>query len=135
MSNLEQAARQALEALQLCANGEDDTILTRDALSALRTALEQPEQEQEPYCWKVLGAVGEFTGYYAEQEAKATAKRIGSTCEAFPLYVAEQPAPKREWVGLTDEEIAQGLKESWVTEQAFKSAVWWAEAKLKEKNT
>ena len=43
-------------------------------------------------------------------------------------------SPKREWVGLTDEEIAQGLKESWVTEQAWQSAVWWAEAKLKEKN-
>jgi hypothetical protein len=41
---------------------------------------------------------------------------------------------KKQWVGLTDEEIAQGLKESWVTEQAWQSAVWWAEAKLKEKN-
>ena len=42
---------------------------------------------------------------------------------------------KREFVGLTDEDIAQGCKESWVTEQAWQSAVWWAEAKLKEKNT
>ena len=42
---------------------------------------------------------------------------------------------KREWVGLTDEEIEQGCKESWVTLQAWQSAVWWAEAKLKEKNT
>lgn len=42
--------------------------------------------------------------------------------------------PQRTWVGLTDEEIAQGCKESWVTEQAFQSAVWWAEDKLKEKN-
>ena len=42
---------------------------------------------------------------------------------------------QRTWVGLTDEEIAQGCKESWVTEQAWQSAVWWAEAKLKEKNT
>ena len=41
---------------------------------------------------------------------------------------------KKQWVGLTDEEIAQGLKESLVTEQAWQSAVWWAEAKLKEKN-
>lgn len=41
---------------------------------------------------------------------------------------------EKQWVGLTDEEIAQGLKESWVTEQAWQSAVWWAEAKLKEKN-
>jgi hypothetical protein len=43
--------------------------------------------------------------------------------------------PQRTWVGLTDEEIAQGCKESWVTEQAWQSAVWWAEEKLKEKNT
>lgn len=43
--------------------------------------------------------------------------------------------PQRTWVGLTDDEIAQGWKESWVTEQAFQSAVWWAEEKLKEKNT
>ena len=43
--------------------------------------------------------------------------------------------PQRTFVGLTDEEIAQGCKESWVTEQAWQSAVWWAEEKLKEKNT
>ena len=43
--------------------------------------------------------------------------------------------PKREWVGLTDEEIAEGAKQSWVHKQAFESAVWWAEEKLKEKNT
>ena len=42
---------------------------------------------------------------------------------------------QRTWVGLTDEEIAQGNKESFVTQQAFESAVYWAEAKLKEKNT
>ena len=41
---------------------------------------------------------------------------------------------EKEWVGLTDDEIEQGCKESWVTEQAWQSAVWWAEAKLKQKN-
>jgi hypothetical protein len=41
---------------------------------------------------------------------------------------------QRTWVGLTDEEIEEGIKQSWVTEQAFQSAAWWAEAKLKEKN-
>jgi hypothetical protein len=45
------------------------------------------------------------------------------------------PTAQRTWVGLTDEEIDEGCKQSWVTEQAFQSAVWWAEAKLKEKNT
>jgi hypothetical protein len=48
------------------------------------------------------------------------------------LYTGPQ---QRTWVGLTDEEILQGNKESWVTLQAWQSSVWWAEAKLKEKNT
>ena len=47
----------------------------------------------------------------------------------------QEYAHQRQWVGLTDEEIEQGCKESWVTEQAWQSAVWWAEKKLKEKNT
>ena len=42
---------------------------------------------------------------------------------------------KKPWVGLTPEEIEQGCKESWVTLQAWQSAVWWAEERLKEKNT
>jgi hypothetical protein len=42
---------------------------------------------------------------------------------------------KKPWVGLTDEEIEEGHKDSWVTKQAFESAVWWAEKILKEKNT
>ena len=50
-------------------------------------------------------------------------------------YLTTTTPQQRTWVGLTDDEIEQGIKESWVTEQAFQSAVWWAEAKLKEKNT
>ena len=42
---------------------------------------------------------------------------------------------KPAWQGLTDEEIAEGIINSWVIGQAFESAVWWAEAKLKEKNS
>lgn len=42
--------------------------------------------------------------------------------------------PSKPWVSLTDEEIAEGAKQSWVDKQAFESAVWWAEEKLKEKN-
>ena len=53
---------------------------------------------------------------------------------ARELGLDYEPA-QRPWQGLTDEEIEQGCKESWVTEQAWQSAVWWAEAKLKEKNT
>jgi hypothetical protein len=50
---------------------------------------------------------------------------------AQPLYTAP---PKREWQGLTDEEIAEGQRNSWVDKQAFESAVWWAEERLKDKN-
>ena len=42
---------------------------------------------------------------------------------------------KPVWQGLTDAEIEEGQKQSWVDKQAFESAVWWAEAKLKEKNS
>ena len=43
--------------------------------------------------------------------------------------------PEKEWIGLTDEEIREGNRQSWVTIQGWESAVWWAEEKLKEKNT
>ncbi len=62
----------------------------------------------------------------------------GFICQKhFEIYDARIPEPEsqRQWVGLTDEEIEQGCKESWITEQAWQSAVWWAEARLKEKNT
>ena len=53
--------------------------------------------------------------------------QLGKKCKNTPA--------QRTWQGLTDEEIEQGCKESWVTEQAWQSAVWWAEAKLRSKNT
>ena len=62
-------------------------------------------------------------------EVTEAAKKV---LEAMQWMLDKQ---KRTWVGLRDEEIEQGCKESWITEQAFQSAVWWAEAKLKEKNT
>ena len=185
MTTLENAARQALETLETISVDVKTTPnayeAQRQAIAALSQALEQPADEL--YCWKVEGVTSEFTGYYAEEEAKATATRIGGTCQAFPLYVRPQPAlqaaieqqpvawlteaawgtdvslekpdfgksewkapepkvtplytepPKRKWVGLTDEEIAQGNTESWVTIRAWQSAVWWADERLKEKNT
>jgi hypothetical protein len=42
----------------------------------------------------------------------------------IPLYTAP---PKREWVGLTDEDLTQ------FTDEFYKGAVW-AEAKLKDRN-
>jgi hypothetical protein len=85
---------------------------TLEAITAIKEALAQPEQE--PVAYSGNGTAG--------READ-----VRPTGFCFQM-------PQRTWVGLTDEEIAQGWKESWVTEQAFQSAVWWAEEKLKEKN-
>lgn len=52
-----------------------------------------------------------------------------------PLYTAP---PKKEWVGLTDEEIMQGKLHSRyaiLTLKAWSDGVAWCEANLKEKNT
>ena len=49
-----------------------------------------------------------------------------------PLYLYGHP-PKI-WQGLTGEDIAEGAKQSWIDKQAFESAVWWAEEKLRDKN-
>ena len=75
-TELRTAAQQALEALQNCANGEDDVLLTRDALAALRAALAEPVQEPAPMppfppvsLWKRgcavcgIGAGGHAYGY------------------------------------------------------------------------
>ena len=72
-------------------------------------------------------------------DVNATGRQLKSmqAITALRTRLAQPPLPvqpQRPWVGLTDEEIAQGNKESWVTKQAWESAVWWASEKLKEKN-
>ena len=89
---------------------------TCELLAEAKTALAEPKQEP----------VGKFS-----QFSDGVWKEVTASSPGIFLYTAPS---RREWVGLTDEEIAQGNKESWVTEQAWQSAVWWAEAKLKEKN-
>ena len=84
-------------------------------------------QEQEPVVW-VSEDVCE--GQYIDGRPR----KIWWECEKGVGTAFYTTTPQRTWVGLTDEEIAQGCKESWVTEQAWQSAVWWAEAKLKQKN-
>jgi len=120
-----QMALEALEDANDVARMEfSDEDYYSEAINALRQAL---EEKQEPVAW------------ISDSPTKGNGKQLHWTkSEAWrwssnitPLYTV----PPKQWVGLTDEEIAQGLKESWVTEQAWQSAVWWAEAKLKEKNT
>ena len=82
-----------------------------------------------------------------EQEPVAWPHKWGCRANAFGKCDKGCTAPPKQefvcstglchykhWVGLTDEEIAEGAKQSWVDKHAFESAVWWAEGKLKEKN-
>ena len=107
------------EAMQMALNAltEWDARGRLRVIEALRTALAQPEPE--PVAW-----ISHNAGLYHGKPDESL--------NPLPLYTAP---PKKEWVGLTDEEIREGNKDSWVTRQAWESAAWWAEAKLKEKNT
>ena len=101
MSDLRKAADMALVAIM-----DGDVKDKAAAVYALRQALAQPEREQ--YVTRVVAMHEDGT------------------------YITERiPLPKREWVGLTDEEI-------WDLGADNKIDVTWAheiEAKLKEKNT
>jgi hypothetical protein len=90
---------------------------------ALRDRLAQPEPE--PVAWG--NKKGEFK---VHQEADDAFKST-----AIPFYTAP---PKREWVGLTDEEVNViidkeiGFNSCWGVEEGFARAI---EVILKEKNT
>jgi hypothetical protein len=116
MNDLRKAAEMALEALD-CLPWQASPI-AKEATQALRQALAQPEQE--PVAWAHIEnkEIIEFE----------TDKEECEKCEyCVPLYTAP---PKREWVGLTDEEFEQvvdgleDLRDCWIQ----------IEAKLKEKN-
>ena len=84
---------------------------------------EKTQQETEPVAW-------------FDKEMNSLKWKEGSrNCDFYDNQPFYTTPPQREWVGLTDEEIREGNKDSWVTRQAWESAAWWAEAKLKEKNT
>jgi hypothetical protein len=93
----------------------------------LDEALAQPEQE--PVAW--LHRQGNFTEVCMNRLHDDEIDR-GWTEE--PLYTTP---PQRTWVGLTDDEIDQGLLRSdyaFKTAEAWRAGVVFAMTKLKEKN-
>ena len=129
-----EAMQQALEALESDPISHAGLVSIKQAITALRQAL---ETEQEPFeYWNAVegwvkidevrehfNAVGCGTIYKSAGEGRS------------PLYTAP---PKKEWVGLTDEEIQKVVSKKWwdwedaFDIEGFSRAI---EAKLKEKNT
>jgi hypothetical protein len=144
-SEMIKAMKQALEALEDPWKAGAEGVA--DAIIALRAAIAeasmqrltdvQQEMEQEPVAWIVTTEMQDgtrrtypLTGRY---------KDVRDCCdfgEPVPLYTHP---PRREWVGLTDEEMRQAaqamnaepLAEGWKELIKFARAI---EAKLKEKN-
>ena len=118
LQHIAKIARETLDALKEQEAFQPYKDMTNaDYLRGHREGRKLAQPEQEPVAW--IDVYGHVWGHKTSEDD-------------VPLYATP---PKREWVGLTDDEIEQGCKESWVTEQAFQSAVWWAETKLTEKNT
>jgi hypothetical protein len=132
MSTLEKAAQQALEALEAIDEDPHGThsfpALSNDAITALRSALAQ--QEQEPVAWVDEASIA----WLAEHPRGIITTRLvlqKSPERQMPLYTAP---PRREWKSLADDEIDHlwllypcSVKEM----DAYARAI---EAKLKEKN-
>lgn len=153
----DEALKLALEALEKCDSALAEELAAWDYEPTCKQSL-QVSDEPVAWMWQhdETGRIGFVDPWQVENGWQANNPR----CKlVHPLYTRPQPAAQwvevecplcgemavanthpvlnkpAAWVGLTDEEIEQGCKESWVTLQAWQSAVWWAEAKLKEKNT
>ena len=121
MSDLRTAAQQALKALESLFTLQMDYVLLEqreDAITALRAALEQPEQE--PVAWMT------------PRKDIITCNGAGTRFSDWtPLYTHP---PRREWRGLTEEDIwtlAANSLDSVLGRLHFARAI---EAALKERN-
>lgn len=128
MTTLEEAARQALEALEeFCECG---TMLTPiERRDALRQAIEQPAQQQEPF------------GYFRYDLRLDAWVQNKAGLTGTPFYTSP---PSKPWVSLTDEEVEEVNYVGLIREcyEVFsvdqKSVIEFARAiekTLKEKNT
>ena len=84
---------------------------------------------------KVFDRTCEHLAEAKEQLRLCNVDQFTTAAELAEATVKNSLTVQRPWVGLTDEEITQGNRESLVDLQAWKEAVSWAEAKLREKNT
>ena len=114
-----EAMKLALEALESDPISHAGLVIRKQAITALRQAL---ETEQEPVAWIHDGGKGELW-WYRSSKFDQEGNLIGYDPDDVPLYTSP---PKREWVGLTGDEVY----ECWKTGDVVAAV----ETKLKEKN-
>ena len=119
-----------------------------EAAAALREMLAQPEQDpvaeiQTEDMGKPFNAIRVTAHFYAEVPAvgtklyKAPPKR-DLTCVCGAVWDGEMmvhPPKRREWVGLTDEEIGEVISGQFAERNYWVKITKALESKLKEKNT
>jgi hypothetical protein len=143
------AMRAALEALEYHQEQTRPIHKTQETIIALRQAIEQAEKqeklckycggigrvvcdgrcmpEQEPVAWMVLTQDNKKLMLYGEEKPPI----FNTSVKLIPLYIAPS---KREWVGLTDEEIQEIRIKTFDAVATNLEAYRAIEAKLKEKN-
>jgi len=130
MTKEREALKLALEALEEL-NDTEQTYAAIDrgdaAITAIKEALAQPEQDALTKGLSLIEVTDTTVKVWPISEE--TALKI---CLGREIYTSP---PKREWVGLTDDEINTAWKKWIGTERANKSYTLAIEAKLKEKNT
>jgi hypothetical protein len=133
-----EAMKQALEFID-SVKVHPTQIATRDALhTALCAAIEEAEK-QEPVgdnTKRLLAwIIDECLVYPESEDEKQFANRLLSAILHPKSGYTAQPTAPRQWVGLTDEEIAEIWRDDYKWENEYFDLPRAVEAKLKEKNT
>jgi hypothetical protein len=132
--NKDEALRLALEALEYASTGNRRPEIIAPAITAIKQALEQPEPEPVPqlgdgiFWYNTCKSVQEHPDH-AENDIWCKGQ---ATWIQGPFYTSP---PKREWQGLTDEEVQMFIDARWGDGVNFTHFIRAIEAKLKEKNT
>ena len=129
MTDLRQAAQQALEALEAITRSvqsDHQAEIAEDAIPALRTAL-------------AMHQVSEFAQAQQQAETPPEWPLIKNILDEYGLsaicFVAEWKAAQRPWVGLTDEDWEWVADKKETSLDTFAHGAAWAANRLKEKNT
>ena len=117
-----EAMKQALEALESDPVSHAGLVNRKQAITALRQALET--EKQEPVAWRSTSPDGKLSNKFACKPTEGN--------WVTPLYTA----PQKQWVGLTDEEAKKTFEEHNCVISADLAGILARaiEAKLKEKN-